>query len=226
MTNKQILAFTISLLILAALACSNTTPTPQPACTPPACGPDEALHCPGDCPGGCGTQCATPTPWATTPVPVTPPSPTPTPTVTPTPTLTPKDIGVHVVRQGETLFCLGRAYLVNPWSIATRNGLYSPNMVYPGQRLVIPDEKWNNIPLGLICLRQFAPPPTSVPAQGATPAPTAVPLSPCKALHTIQYGETLWSISRRYGGSPWTIAAINQIPNPNLILTGNMLCIP
>ncbi len=38
------------------------TETPQPVCTPPACGPDEVYFCPDTCPGGCGTTCATPTP--------------------------------------------------------------------------------------------------------------------------------------------------------------------
>ncbi len=33
------------------------TPTPGPVCTPPLCGPDEVLHCPGSCPGGCGVVC-------------------------------------------------------------------------------------------------------------------------------------------------------------------------
>lgn len=37
--------------------------TPILMCTPPACAPGEAYHCPtGDCPGGCGTVCAAPTP--------------------------------------------------------------------------------------------------------------------------------------------------------------------
>ncbi len=41
------------------------TPTMQPVCTPPACGPDEAIYCPDECPGGCGVVCATFTPGAT-----------------------------------------------------------------------------------------------------------------------------------------------------------------
>jgi hypothetical protein len=40
------------------------TPMPEPVCTPPLCGSDEAYHCPGDCPGGCGVVCATFTPDA------------------------------------------------------------------------------------------------------------------------------------------------------------------
>ena len=45
-----------------------TTEAPRPACTPPACSPDEVYYCPDECPGGCGTICATPTPVALTAV--------------------------------------------------------------------------------------------------------------------------------------------------------------
>ncbi len=186
-----------------------TPVTPQPMCTPPACAAGQVLHCPGTCPNGCGVVCVTPVPIVT---------------LTPTPSA--GDIGVHVVRQNETLFCLGRAYEVSPWAIARRNNLLSPNYVYPGQRLVIPNERWNNIPTGLVCVRQFAP-PTSAPGQPTAPAPaTPVPVSPCRLNYTVRYADTLWSIARRWGGSPWTIATVNNIANPNLILIGETLCIP
>lgn len=200
---------------------SPTGSAPPPVCTPPACRAGEVYYCPGVCPGGCGTTCATVTP---TPSRTNTPTPFPPPT-TPAPTT---DIGVHVVRQGETLFCLGRAYLINPWAIARRNVLRSPYFVYPGQRLFIPDTPWNNVPLGLVCVRQFTPPPTPTLAPGVTPPPTLTPapVLTCRVYHTVRYGDTLWSIARRYGGSPWVIAAINQIPNANLILVGETLCIP
>jgi hypothetical protein len=43
--------------------------TPPAVCTPPACGPYDALYCPlGDCPGGCGMVCATPAAICTPPL--------------------------------------------------------------------------------------------------------------------------------------------------------------
>lgn len=41
---------------------STPTATQRALCTPPACGPDEAIVCPAECPGGCGSVCATFTP--------------------------------------------------------------------------------------------------------------------------------------------------------------------
>ena len=44
----------------------------------------------------------------------------------------------HVVRYGETMLGIGRLYRMNPWVIASANGLYNLNCIYAGQRLVIP----------------------------------------------------------------------------------------
>jgi len=151
------------------------------------------------------------------------PTPTPTgPTRTPTPSATPGSgtPGVHVVKQGETLYCIGRAYKVNPWNIASVNRIYYPYWVYPGQVLTIPNAPWTNIPAGPTCAAQFqgTPPPVTV-----TPPP---PPPQCRAVHVVQPGETLWSISRIYGSNPWAIGAANNIYNLNLIYPGQQLCIP
>ena len=44
--------------------------------------------------------------------------------------------------------------------------------------------------------------------------------------HRVQPGESLWSISMKYGTTPWKIAAANGISNPNLIYAGRTLRIP
>lgn len=44
----------------------------------------------------------------------------------------------HVVKAGETLHSIGRWYGLNPWVIASANGIYNLNRIYVGQRLVIP----------------------------------------------------------------------------------------
>ncbi len=142
------------------------------------------------------------------------------PTNTPTPSATPGSgtPGIHVVKQGETLYCIGRAYKVNPWAIASVNRIYFPYYVYPGQVLTIPNAPWTNIPAGPTCARQF---------QGTPPPPPPPPPPPtCRAIHIVQPGETLWRISRIYGTNPWAIGAANNIYNLNLIYPGQRLCIP
>lgn len=46
------------------------------------------------------------------------------------------------------------------------------------------------------------------------------------AYHTVSPGETLFSIGRLYGVSPWAIASYNGIVNPNLIYPWQVLAIP
>ncbi|HIC96242.1 TPA: LysM domain-containing protein, partial [Candidatus Bipolaricaulota bacterium] len=45
---------------------------------------------------------------------------------------------IHIVKAGETLFALGRLYGVSPWAIARVNHLPNPDLIYVGQRLIIP----------------------------------------------------------------------------------------
>lgn len=44
--------------------------------------------------------------------------------------------------------------------------------------------------------------------------------------HTVQYGETLFSIGRRYGVSPYAICRTNGLSNCNYIWHGQRLWIP
>lgn len=46
------------------------------------------------------------------------------------------------------------------------------------------------------------------------------------AQYKIQKGDTLWALSKRYGTTVDELARINNISNPNMIHTGNMLNIP
>lgn len=44
--------------------------------------------------------------------------------------------------------------------------------------------------------------------------------------HVVRAGETLWSIGRRYGVSPWAIASANHLSDPGRIYVGQWLYIP
>lgn len=62
-------------------------------------------------------------------------------------------------------------------------------------------------------------PPTAVP-------PTATTTAASPQSHTIQAGETLFSIARRYNIPLNSLAAANNIYDPNLIQVGQILVIP
>ena len=86
--------------------------------------------------------------------------------------------------------------------IAGANHIPNPNLIFPGQVLVIP-----------------APP-------GPPPSPLAAP-SP--QTYTVAAGDTLWDIAERFYGNPFRyhdIANANDIPNPDLIFPGQVLVLP
>lgn len=83
------------------------------------------------------------------------PGPTATADAQPSRSSSDRILGVHQVRRGETLYGIGLAYGVNPWAIARVNRLENPNLIYPGERLKIPDIRWRKMPPGRAAERQF-----------------------------------------------------------------------
>lgn len=53
-------------------------------------------------------------------------------------TAVPPSQRVYVVRSGDTLWSIALRYGTSPWAIAAANGLWNLNLIYVGQRLVIP----------------------------------------------------------------------------------------
>ena len=64
-------------------------------------------------------------------------------------------------------------------------------------------------------------------ASGASPQSASLLAdSYCIDYHRVKYGETIYTIARRYG-VPWrAIADANDIANPNRLYVGQVLCIP
>ncbi len=69
---------------------------------------------------------------------------------------------------------------------------------------------------------------TDVPAATVVPVATTIPASQatCIAQHTVLRGETLRIIALRFRTTIQAIVNANNITNPNLILPGQILCIP
>lgn len=108
---------------------------------------------------------------------------------------------IHLVQTGDTLFSLARQYNTTITAIMQINGLTDPNMIFIGQRLVIP---------------------------AGAGAPVATPGSPVagETIYTVQTGDTLFGISRRFDVPMMTIAQANGIVNPSRIYIGQQIVIP
>ncbi len=124
-------------------------------------------------------------------------------------------LGSHVVVPGETLFCIGRAYGVDPWAIASANGLINPNVIHPGLTLTIPNVHVT-LPPGPTCVRQF---------DGGAPPVTCGNCN-CITQHLIVTGDTLYQIAARYETTIDELVHCNCIYNSNYIRIGDTLCIP
>jgi LysM repeat protein len=55
---------------------------------------------------------------------------------------------------------------------------------------------------------------------------SGAPAASGDVIHIVKAGETLFSLGRLYGVSPWAIARANNLPNPDLIYVGQALVIP
>lgn len=120
-----------------------------------------------------------------------------------TPTLAQES--THLVQPGETLFRIALRYGVDVDTMAQYNGIANAWTIYAGQTLMIP---------GSTPVEEAPPPPVEV-ASASGPA----------QYHTIQRGENLASIARRYGLEPAELANLNSILNPNLIYAGQELIV-
>lgn len=120
----------------------------------------------------------------------------------------------HVVKAGETIYCIARAYKVSPAAIIKTNMVPAPNRIYPGQVLAIPNVP-ALLPAGPTCARQDSPTPPPPP-----------PACTCAQYHTIVTGDNLYRISLKYKINMWRIAECNKIHNLNYIRVGDVLCIP
>ncbi|MCC6897262.1 MAG: LysM peptidoglycan-binding domain-containing protein [Anaerolineae bacterium] len=91
-----------------------------------------------------------------------------------------------------------------------------------GEQLITPPREYAEEP-GLATAE-----PEATPIVEATVSPdvTAVNGETCQTIHTVLSGDTLKKIADRYGVTVDAIVAANQITNRNLIVPGQLLCIP
>ncbi|NMB02065.1 MAG: SafA/ExsA family spore coat assembly protein [Firmicutes bacterium] len=82
--------------------------------------------------------------------------------------------------------------------LAANPQVTDPNQLYPGQN---------------VCVPRTTPPPQQCP--------------PGTFAYTVQPGDTMFTIAQRFGVSLNALIAANpQIPNPNLIFPGQIVCVP
>jgi murein DD-endopeptidase MepM/ murein hydrolase activator NlpD len=128
-------------------------------------------------------------------------------------------IGAATVRveSGMTLYSIARANGISVQQLATANNLDEPYTVSLGQVLRIPGGKVAQAPVRKL-----------VPLVQEEEQATAEPVKKMKAgtAHTVESGDTLYSLGRQYGVSPFAIADLNGLPHNKALSLGQHLRIP
>jgi LysM repeat protein len=114
-----------------------------------------------------------------------------------------------VVRAGETFSGIAQRYKLTQDALAKANPAAYPDRLLAGERLTIPGAKVKTV---------------SVPAYTAVPPPPASVET--RKTHTVQPGESLGAIAKRYGMSTASLAAANKLKDPNLVEVGRKLVVP
>ena len=109
----------------------------------------------------------------------------------------------HVVKAGETLATIAQAYGTSVKAIVSANSITNPDLLYVGQRLVIPGG-----------------------SSGGAPAPAPKPRPSGNTTYVVKAGDTLGKIALKYGTTAAIIARANGLTSPNLIWVGMRLVIP
>jgi LysM repeat protein len=148
----------------------------------------------------------------TTPIPVTSPVAlaTPAPTVSGAP-------GTYTVQAGDSLLKIATRFGVTTQDILAANPGLNPNLIYPGQTLNVPGAG-SSFPTAIAVT---TPVPAGTPVAPAVPSVSANP-----GTHTVQRGEWLYAIARKYGISVDALLAANPGINPNFVYPGQVLNIP
>lgn len=100
----------------------------------------------------------------------------------------------YTVQRGNTLSQIASAYGVTVAQIAETNNIQNPNLIYPGEKLRITQSA--STTLNPVIQNNY---------------------------YTVQRGDTLAGIARRYGVTVRYLVDLNGIQNPNLIYPGQLI---
>jgi LysM repeat protein/uncharacterized protein YvpB len=104
----------------------------------------------------------------------------------------------HEVKPGETLGEIAAQYNVSLDQLVQLNSLSNPNLIVSGTTLTIDSDTPDTSPASSVDVRQ----------------------------HVVLQGETLYQIAQQYGMTVESLAQVNNLANPNIILPGTALKIP
>lgn len=127
-------------------------------------------------------------------------------------------VSTYTVERGDSLWSIAKKHGLTVTELAKLNSIPTSTTLKPGRKLIIPGKS------GASVKDVVAPAAMSLPADK-----TAMPVRPANGepvKHTVQVGESLGVIARKYQVSVGELAAANNITDPSKVRAGQQLVIP
>lgn len=160
-----------------------------------------------------------------------------------------KNNTIYIVRKGDTLTSIAKKFNTTVNNIVKNNNIINPNLIYPGQRLIIAkstsnistkyitytvrrgDSLWKianrfNTTVNELAYINGIRNVNRIYINQKIRVPINIELGEHDTGHfiyTVVRGDTLWSIARRFGKTVNEIAKLNRIQNVNYIYVGQKL---
>ncbi len=160
-----------------------------------------------------------------------------------------KNNTIYIVRKGDTLYGIAKRFNTTVSNIVNNNNIVNPNLIYPGQRLIIAkstanistkyitytvkrgDSLWKiankfNTTVNELAYINGIRNVNRIYINQKIRIPVNIGLGEHDSGHciyTVVRGDTLWSIARRFGKTVNEIAMLNRIQNINYIYVGQKL---
>ena len=126
-------------------------------------------------------------------------------------------VSTYTVERGDSLWSIAKKHGLTVAELAKANSVTTGTALKPGRKLIIPGK----------VVAASAAPAEAVSTPAAAPATAAAkPASGEAVKHTVQSGESLGVIARKYGVTVGELAAANNITDPSKVRVGQQLVIP
>lgn len=158
----------------------------------------------------------------------------------------------HIVKPGEMLSGIAEQYGTTVAALMQANNIGNPNIIYVGQKLVIPNCEMGMKPTPTMGQSMMGPemqqgmgqpmpqgqmpqgqmpqsgmPQSGMPMEGSMGMMAPMQSPPTQAMmHRVAAGETLNGICGKYGADPYEVAMMNGITNANFLYVGQQLRMP
>jgi N-acetylmuramoyl-L-alanine amidase len=123
--------------------------------------------------------------------------------------------GRYTIVKGDTISKIAAHFGTSTRAVLSANRLVASSIIHPGQSIVIP---------GVVKALAIDPVPVAYTTQIATPP--APPAATANGLYVIRSGDSISTISKRFGVSVQSILSANGLTASSMIYSGHTLIIP